>query len=117
MLLTRTSSTTPPRPRVDLMRIPRSVPWKTQFDIAMRRTPPAISLPIDTPPWPRSIVQLVMVTFSTGRPTFRPCASRPDLIAMQSSPVLMIRVGDVHVARRLGVDAVGVGRILRVVDA
>ena len=31
MLLTRMSSTAPPRPRRDLMRIPRSVPMKVQL--------------------------------------------------------------------------------------
>ena len=85
-LLTRMSSTTPPLPRVDLMRIPRSVPSNTQLEIVTLRTLPLISLPITTPTWPESMVQLVMVIFSQGTPKRRACASLPDLIVMQSSP-------------------------------
>lgn len=48
-LLTRISSTTPPRPRVDLIRMPRSVPSKTQLLMVTFFTPPLISLPITTP--------------------------------------------------------------------
>jgi len=88
-LLTRMSSTAPPRPRVVLMRMPRSVPSKMQLLIVTLRTPPDISLPMTTPPWPSNIVQLVTVMFSQGRPTRRPSASRPDLIVMQSSPTLI----------------------------
>ena len=84
-LLMRTFSITPPRPRVDLMRMPLSVPSNTQLSTTMFFTPPDISLPIDRPcPW--SNVQLTMVQFSIGFPTRRPSASRPDLMVMQSSP-------------------------------
>ena len=85
-LLTRISSTTPPLPRVDLIRIPRSVPSNTQLEIVTLRTLPLISLPITTPPCPESMVQLVIVIFSQGTPKRRACASLPDLIVMQSSP-------------------------------
>ena len=116
MLLTRTSSTTPPRPRVDLMRMPRSVPSKTQFEIAMLRTPPDISLPMTTPPWPCSMVQFVMVWFSAGRPILRPWRSRPDLIVMQSSPALMWQSEMWTLRHDSGIDPVGVGRVVGVVD-
>ena len=49
--------------------------------------PPEISLPIVTPPWPSRISQLRTMMFSLGTFTRRPSALRPDLIAMQSSPV------------------------------
>ena len=54
-----------------------------------RLTPPDISLPITTPPCPESITQLVIVIFSQAFPYFRPSASRPDLIVIQSSPTLI----------------------------
>ena len=51
------------------------------------RTPPEISLPIVTPPWPSRISQSRTMMFSLGTLMRRPSALRPDLIAMQSSPV------------------------------
>ena len=51
------------------------------------RMPPLISLPSTTPPWPSFIVQPRTTIFSLGTPIRRPSALRPDLIAMQSSPV------------------------------
>src|SRR5438874_2520800 len=66
MLDTRTSSMVPPRPRRVLMRMPRSVSVKTQFEMTTFRTSPLISLPMTTPPWPWAIVQFVIVTFSSG---------------------------------------------------
>ena len=53
----------------------------------MLRAPPEISLPMVTPPCPSFIVQSRMITFSTGTLTRRPSSLRPDLSAMQSSPV------------------------------
>ena len=50
--------------------------------------PPETSLPIETPPWPSFIWQSRMMMFSLGTLMRRPSALRPDLIAMQSSPVL-----------------------------
>ena len=89
ILSTRSSSTTPPRPREDFKRIPASVPSNIQLEIATLLTPPDISLPITTPPCPESIIQLVIVIFSQAFPYLRPSASRPDFIVMQSSPTLM----------------------------
>ena len=82
--VTDTSSTLPPRPRRDLMRMPLSVPSNTQPVIATRRMSPLISLPSTTPPCPCTIVQPVMVTFSQG--TRCSASSVPALTAMQSSP-------------------------------
>ena len=50
MPVTRRFSISPPRPRRVFTRIPRSVPWNTQAEMTTLRTPPAISLPITTPP-------------------------------------------------------------------
>lgn len=85
MFVMRRSSTTPPRPRRVLSRTPRSVPSKTQSLMTMPRTSPDISLPITTPPWPCSIVQFAMITFSHGAGSADD-ASVPALMAMQSSP-------------------------------
>src|SRR5690554_2426636 len=89
ILSTRISSTTPPRPRADFSLMPRSVPSKTQLEMVTLRTLPDTSLPITTPPWPLSIVQLVMVTFSVGTFHFLPSISRPDFMVIESSPTLM----------------------------
>jgi hypothetical protein len=51
------------------------------------RMPPVHSLPSTTPPWPSCITQRRMTKFSLGTLTRRPSLLRPDLIAMQSSPV------------------------------
>ena len=53
----------------------------------MLRAPPEISLPMVTPPWPSIMSQSRMITFSIGLCSRRPSALRPDLSAMQSSPV------------------------------
>jgi hypothetical protein len=79
---------TPPRPRIDLMRSPRSVPTKSESVTHTLRTPPDISLPITTPPWPRSPCRRRTTMFSLGLPTRQPSSFRPDLITTQSSPVL-----------------------------
>ena len=90
MLLTRTSSTTLPRPRVDLMRMPRSVPSNVQLEIAMFRTPPVISLPID-----HAAVAVHHRAVGDGdvldgtADASAPALREPDLIVMQSSPTLM----------------------------
>ncbi len=80
------------------------------------RMPPDISLPITTPPWPWTMVQLVIVTFSQGaRALDIPCFGA----GLDSDAVVAdvdVAVGDVHVAARVRVDAVGVGRIGRVED-
>ncbi|MBA7636143.1 hypothetical protein ES703_43758 [subsurface metagenome] len=80
-------STTPPRPRVLLIRTARSVPTHTMLLTVTLRTPPDISLPMTMAPWPLYITQLVMVTFSVGLPFNLPSSSRPDFNVMQSSPV------------------------------
>src|ERR1700729_2084381 len=53
-------------------------------------TPPVISLPMVMPPCPLAKLLFWMTTFWLGTLTRRPSASRPDLIAMQSSPVLKV---------------------------
>ena len=58
-----------------------------QRSAKMLRAPPEISLPMTTPPWPSFMVQSRITTFSIGRFTRRPSSLRPDLSAMQSSPV------------------------------
>jgi len=49
--------------------------------------PPEISLPMTTPPWPFFMWQRRTMMFSLGTFHFRPSLLRPDLMAMQSSPV------------------------------
>ena len=44
-----TSSTPPPRPRIDLIRTARLVPSSTESRIVTFRTQPLLSLPIETP--------------------------------------------------------------------
>ena len=58
-----------------------------QRSAKMFRAPPEISLPMVTPPCPSFITQSRMTMFSTGTLTRRPSLLRPDLMAMQSSPV------------------------------
>ncbi len=48
----RKFSRTPPRPRMDLMRMPQSVPTETQLLAVMLRMPPEVSLPMTTAPCP-----------------------------------------------------------------
>lgn len=57
------------------------------FSINTLRTPPDISLPIHTPFIFDQKVQLRMTTFSVGYPIRQASLSRPDLIAIASSPV------------------------------
>src|SRR2546429_74551 len=54
-------STSPPRPRGDLMRRPLVVPSKVQERTTTSRTPPTVSLPIDMP-WPWRKTQPVTLT-------------------------------------------------------
>src|SRR3984885_8314044 len=80
----------PPRMALFLMRTATSK-WGLsirQFSAKTLRTPPEISLPTVTPPWPSFIRQLRMTMFCEGIPNRRPSAFLPDLMAMQSSPVL-----------------------------
>ena len=58
-----------------------------QFSMKKLRQLPETSLPTTTPPWPSFIVQPRMMKFSEATPTRRPSLLRPDLMAMQSSPV------------------------------
>ena len=86
---TKTFSIVPPRTAFVLTRIPRS---SCGLLIAQRstntsRTLPLTSLPIVTPPWPARIRQPRTTTRCEGVARRRPSAFRPDLIAMQSSPV------------------------------
>ena len=50
--------------------------------------PAEASLPIVRAPWPVVKRQDSMRMLRDGRPTRRPSSSRPDLMAMQSSPVV-----------------------------
>ena len=86
---TKRFSTTPPRIAFVLMRIPRSSAGLLirQRSTKTSRTPPLISLPIVTPPWPARMRQPRTTMRSEGVARRRPSALRPDLIAMQSSPV------------------------------
>src|SRR5215475_39194 len=84
------SRMTPPRIALFLMRSTLSrrglsirQSWAKTF-----QHPPEISLPIVTPPCPSRISQLRTMMFWLGVFTRRPSALRPDLIAIQSSPVL-----------------------------
>src|SRR5579863_9149694 len=79
----------PPRTALVLNRIAslRLGLFSRQFSAYTLRTPPDISLPMVSPPCPSFISQLRMTRFSLGTPTRRPSRFRPDLIAMQSSPV------------------------------
>ena len=61
-----------------------------QFSTKTLRQSPEISLPITTPPCPSFMLQLRMTMFSEGTCTRRPSASRPLLMAMQSSPVSVV---------------------------
>src|SRR5215471_14823891 len=81
-------SMTPPRPRMDLMRSPRSVPLNSQSVTYTFFTPPDISLPMPTPPWPSAPFTRRTTMFSLGRFTRQPSSLSPDLMMMQSSPVL-----------------------------
>ena len=86
---TNTFSIVPPRTEFVLSRIPRS---RSGLLICVRstntsRTLPLTSLPIVTPPWPARIRQPRTTIRSEGAASRRPSALRPDLIAMQSSPV------------------------------
>src|SRR5690242_1462269 len=82
-------SVTPPRYELVLMRSARC-----RFGLLILqsrtitlRTPPDDSLPMLTPPCPSFILQFCTIRFSHGLLTRRPSALRPDLIAMQASPV------------------------------
>ena len=85
----RRFSTVFPRPRtLDANAAAEACRWPRR---CWRRRPgfrPRSSLPTTTAPWPWYMTQLVIVTCSVGLATRRPSASRPDLITMQSSPVL-----------------------------
>src|SRR5215471_16250575 len=59
-----------------------------QFSMKTLLTPPEISLPTDTPPCPFFMWQSRMITLRVGVCSLRPSAFLPDLMAMQSSPVL-----------------------------
>ena len=87
--LTKTFSTTPPRIALVLILIPRSRSGLLMAHCSTKtsRAPPLISLPIVTPPCPARIRQPRTTTRSTGTLTRLPSALRPDLRAMQSSPV------------------------------
>ena len=56
------------------------------LEILILLTPPAISLPTTTPPWPRSIRQLRISYSADGTLSSLPKKILLDLIAMQSSP-------------------------------
>src|ERR1700684_2372654 len=59
-----------------------------QFSAKTLRTPPEISLPKVTPPWPPFIRQSRITIFCEGMPSLRPSVFLPDFMAIQSSPVL-----------------------------
>src|SRR3954463_444417 len=79
----------PPRTAFDLRRRTRSRLGLSirQFSTNTLRQPPEISLPIVTPPCPSRITQRRTTIFSEGSPPRLPSLLRPDLMAMQSSPV------------------------------
>src|ERR1019366_3774522 len=79
----------PPRTALDLSRNAqlRLGLLISQFSANTLLQLPEISLPMVTPPWPSRLVQPRMIRFPDGTPTRRPSALRPDLMAMQSSPV------------------------------
>src|SRR6185437_6253371 len=80
---------TPPRTALDFNRSAhtRFELLISQFSTNTLLQLPEISLPIAVPAWPSRIVQLRMIKFSHGTFTRRPSLLRPDLMAMQSSPV------------------------------
>src|SRR3989339_326897 len=82
-------STNPPRNELVLILRARSRLGLSilQFSTKTLRQPPDISLPITTPPWPSFIWQFRTMMFSLGTLSLRPSSSRPDLMAIQSSPV------------------------------
>ena len=57
----------------------------------MSITPPVVSLPAVTPPFPSAISQFRTTAYRAGTLTRRPSASLPDLNAMQSSPVEIVQ--------------------------
>src|SRR5260370_26576422 len=59
-----------------------------QFSAKTLLTPPEISLPTVTPPWPSFMRHPWMTMLREGVLVLRPSAFLPDLMAMQSSPVL-----------------------------
>ena len=86
-LRTYTFSISPPRQVLVLIRMTRS-----RFGLSIRQSstnklPPEISLPITTPPCPFLIMQPRTIMFSLGIFHLRPSSLRPDLMAIQSSPV------------------------------
>ena len=91
-----------------LMRMPNFLIIITSRKVILR-TPPLVSLPIDTPPWPAHIT-LTTETFSDGIPTCIPATSSPLLIAtaykrmgwkfhFQSQPFQFPKVDPGHQAR------------------
>ena len=75
-----------PRPRLVFTRRPRSVRLKTQSSTTTSETPPAVSLPMTTAPWPSCMEQWVTRTAVQGGRTGRSMESLPLLMATQSSP-------------------------------
>ena len=73
-----------PRSRLDLMRMPWSVPLKWMRSARMFWAPPANSLPMDRP-WPWRKMQSVMVMSRLGSSGPRELIL-PDLMATLSSP-------------------------------
>jgi len=59
----------------------------TQSSVKTLRQLPEISLPMTTPPCPSFMVQPRTMIFSLGTLRRRPSSLRPDLMAIQSSPV------------------------------
>ena len=86
ILSTYIFSTTPPRPRVDFILKPVSVPLKRQLYTYILRAPLDISEPMTKPPWPWSTVQPSMITFWQGIFQARPSLSFPLFMQMASSP-------------------------------
>src|SRR5690349_18142479 len=83
----------PPRQELVLIRSARCKCGLLIRQLLMKtlRIPPETSLPIDTPPCPSAIVQLRIIRLLDATLTRRPSALRPDLMAMQSSPVLKVQ--------------------------
>src|ERR1039458_1715170 len=80
---------TPPRTALDFSRNAqfRRGLLISQFSTNTLLQLPEISLPMAVPAWPSRIVQSRMIRFTDGTPMRRRSSLRPDLMAMQSSPV------------------------------
>ena len=112
----RMFSMIPPRPRRDLKRRPRSVPWKTQLLMATFLMFPVISLPHTIPPCPYH------GTIRDGQILTGSTVARPDAVLsarLDGDAVVTdidMTVGDVNMSAGIWVDSVRIGRFARIPD-